>query len=263
MSWATVEVDGIPLSVGVIGITPPGIMTWHRDALEGRVDTIPAIDAIAVEKSAENFNQIDPDETAPQELVNGIEPFDFDIIDGVEYHIDVTQPLGERIVNATFEGEPLTAEMEFAVVTNDYRAGGGGGFPHLDGTHTIVSSDMANRAILVEYFLEESPITEPQDHNWSILPVEVAGQMYFRTSPDAEEYANAHGVSSVEFLEIDDDGWGIFEYLFEVVTAPPDEPQTKDDCRNGGWQDYGFKNQGRCIAHVASDGKANPPGPRR
>jgi 2',3'-cyclic-nucleotide 2'-phosphodiesterase (5'-nucleotidase family) len=40
------EVDGKPLSVGVIGITPPGIMTWHRESLEGLVDTIPAIDAL-------------------------------------------------------------------------------------------------------------------------------------------------------------------------------------------------------------------------
>jgi hypothetical protein len=34
---------------------------------------------------------------------------------------------------------------------------------------------------------------------------------------------------------------------------PPEEPETpasKDDCRNGGWANYGFKNQGDCIAWV-------------
>ena len=168
-----------------------------------------------LEKSAENFNQIDPEATQDQDLVDGIEPFDFDVIDGIDYQIDVTQPLGERVVDATFEGQPLTSDMEFAVVTNDYRAGGGGGFPHLDGTHTIVSSDETNRAVLVRYVTENSPITEPADHNWSILPVDVAGTVYFLSHPDAVDHIGDEGVSGVEFLEVDEEGWGVYEYLFE------------------------------------------------
>lgn len=34
-----------------------------------------------------------------------------------------------------------------------------------------------------------------------------------------------------------------------------DEPQSKGDCKNGGWQNYpdlGFKNQGNCVSYVAS-----------
>jgi len=33
------------------------------------------------------------------------------------------------------------------------------------------------------------------------------------------------------------------------------EPQTKDDCKDGGWADYGFKNQGQCIASLKAPGK--------
>ena len=222
-----------------------------------------------LEHSAENFNQIDPDDPGEQQLLSGIEPFNFDMMEGIEYQIDVTQPLGERIVNATFEGEPLTADMEFAVVTNDYRAGGGGDFPHLDGTHTIISSDQENRAVLVDYVTEHSPITEPEVRNWSLLPVEVDGTVYFRSSPDAADFIEEYDIPGVRFIEVDEDGWGVYEYLFEDLAedpedppVEPDEPQTKADCRDGGWQDFGFKNQGRCIAHVASDGRADPQGPR-
>lgn len=38
-----------------------------------------------------------------------------------------------------------------------------------------------------------------------------------------------------------------------------DEPQSKSDCKNGGWQDYedlGFKNQGQCVSYVASNKKS-------
>ena len=36
---------------------------------------------------------------------------------------------------------------------------------------------------------------------------------------------------------------------------------TKDQCKNGGWQSLGFKNQGDCVSYFATGGK-NPPSPR-
>jgi hypothetical protein len=44
-----------------------------------------------------------------------------------------------------------------------------------------------------------------------------------------------------------------------VVDAQP-LPISKDQCKNGGWRNYGvFKNQGDCVSFVATKGK-NPPG---
>jgi hypothetical protein len=40
--------------------------------------------------------------------------------------------------------------------------------------------------------------------------------------------------------------WDFDWVTFEVL---PDA-QTKDDCKNGGWRDYGFRNQGQCIRFV-------------
>ena len=45
---------------------------------------------------------------------------------------------------------------------------------------------------------------------------------------------------------------------FEPLTGPP---TSKDQCKNGGWQDFDnptFKNQGDCVSYVATHGK-NPP----
>jgi hypothetical protein len=42
--------------------------------------------------------------------------------------------------------------------------------------------------------------------------------------------------------------------------ARPKEPTSKEQCKNGGWRDFGlFKNQGDCVSFVATRGK-NPPG---
>jgi hypothetical protein len=45
-----------------------------------------------------------------------------------------------------------------------------------------------------------------------------------------------------------------------VVDAPA-LPTAKDQCKNGGWQTFGFKNQGDCVSFVATKGK-NPPANR-
>jgi hypothetical protein len=43
-----------------------------------------------------------------------------------------------------------------------------------------------------------------------------------------------------------------------VVDAPP-LPTSKDECKSGGWRNYpGFKNQGDCVAFVATRGKDPP-----
>jgi hypothetical protein len=36
---------------------------------------------------------------------------------------------------------------------------------------------------------------------------------------------------------------------FVVHDAPP-LPTSKDQCKNGGWREFGFKNQGQCVASV-------------
>jgi hypothetical protein len=44
-----------------------------------------------------------------------------------------------------------------------------------------------------------------------------------------------------------------------VIDAPP-VPTSKEQCKNGGWRDFGvFKNEGDCVSFVATGG-TNPPG---
>ncbi|HOP38635.1 bifunctional 2',3'-cyclic-nucleotide 2'-phosphodiesterase/3'-nucleotidase, partial [Mesotoga prima] len=84
-----------------------------------------------LEASANNFNQIDPYSTEPQHIVNyDFREYNFDVIEGIDYVYDISRPAGQRLISATFEGNPLDASMEFLVVTNNYRGSGGGNFPH-------------------------------------------------------------------------------------------------------------------------------------
>ena len=60
-----------------------------------------------------------------------------------------------RIVNLQYNGEPVTAEQEFLVATNNYRASGGGNFPNLDGTTIVIDSPDENRQVIINYLTEE------------------------------------------------------------------------------------------------------------
>ncbi len=43
-----------------------------------------------------------------------------------------------------------------------------------------------------------------------------------------------------------------------VEPEPEPEPEPKDECKDGGWEDQGFRNQGLCIASVQANENARP-----
>lgn len=133
-----------------------------------------------LEESADNFNQIDPDEEADQQLINEyFEGFYYESIMGVEYEIDVTQELGERIVDLTYDGEPVEDDMEFLMATNNHRASGTA-TDVLDGSQSLLEAapgDVKNQDVLVEYFAENDVVSPERENNWRIKPVDIEGDI--------------------------------------------------------------------------------------
>ncbi len=169
-----------------------------------------------LEHSAKNFNQIDPDSPERQELINwDLSGSYYDILEGIEYEIDITQPEGQRIVNATFQGEPLSAEQNFLVITNNHRAAGGGDFPHLDGETIIYRTATTHQELLIEH-IDTYGIGDAS-FNWRIKPFEHEGDLIVRTHPEGKEYIEERNLYFLEFLEIDSDGWGIYRYNFNSI----------------------------------------------
>ncbi|MFJ5370589.1 bifunctional 2',3'-cyclic-nucleotide 2'-phosphodiesterase/3'-nucleotidase, partial [Bosea sp. CER48] len=150
-----------------------------------------------LERSAGIFNRIDPAKSGEQPLINPAFPaFNFDVIDGVTYRIDVTQPsrydndgklvaaAAHRIRDLAFSGEPIDEQAEFLVVTNNYRASGGGNFPGTKTTIVLEAPDL-NRDIIVRHILGRKSIEPKADGNWSLAPLPPGLDVTFLTAPAA------------------------------------------------------------------------------
>lgn len=153
-----------------------------------------------LERSAGMFNRIDP-AGGEQKLVDDKFPsFNFDIIDGVTYEIDVTRPNRydgngklvdpaiERIVNLRYDGKPIDPAQKFVVATNNYRAAGGGNFPGLDGKNIILEAPDTNRDAIIRYILELGTIDPMADDNWRFAKTTGSAKLVVETGPGAKPY---------------------------------------------------------------------------
>ncbi|QUL56598.1 bifunctional 2',3'-cyclic-nucleotide 2'-phosphodiesterase/3'-nucleotidase [Paenibacillus tritici] len=178
-----------------------------------------------LEMSAGAYNRIDPAISEPQALLNSkFSVFNFDVIDGIKYKIDVTKnakynvdgtvndPASSRVTSITYDDKPLNLEQEFLVVTNNYRASGGGNFPGIkagaSGVTMVLDTIEENRQVLMDYIKEAGTVNHPADNNWSIAPIEGDVKVTFTSSPKAKNVLPKHdnitdtGIQDIKGFEV-------------------------------------------------------------
>ncbi|KQZ13561.1 2', 3'-cyclic nucleotide 2'-phosphodiesterase [Mesorhizobium sp. Root554] len=167
-----------------------------------------------LEMSAGIFNKVEPGK-ADQPLINGDFPsYNFDVIDGVTYKIDLSPPPkydskggvanadANRIKDLMFNGKPIDPAQKFVVATNNYRAGGGGNFPEINDSKIIYEAPDTNRDVIVRYIVDQGTINPSADANWSFAPLPGASVL-FETGAKGKDF-----IASVKSLKIEPAGDG-------------------------------------------------------
>jgi 2',3'-cyclic-nucleotide 2'-phosphodiesterase / 3'-nucleotidase len=84
-----------------------------------------------------------------------IPDYNFDTIAGLDaplaYDVDLAQPVGSRIVGLSYAGSPVGATQEFALVVNNYRQSGGGGFPAVKAAPVVYNRQIDIRQLLIDW----------------------------------------------------------------------------------------------------------------
>lgn len=170
-----------------------------------------------LEMSAGQFHQIDITKSEEQQLINGdYRSYNYDVIDGVTYEIDVTQPAkydasgkvtnesASRIVNLQYNGKPIDLKQEFIVATNNYRANGT--FPGVRNATAMEVYPDENRQTIIDYILAEKTIDPSADGNWKFAPIPTSVKVVFESSKKAVDVLESG--SNIQYIGEGTDGFG-------------------------------------------------------
>ncbi|HCG8266873.1 TPA: 2',3'-cyclic-nucleotide 2'-phosphodiesterase [Vibrio parahaemolyticus] len=185
-----------------------------------------------LECSAGQFKRIDVNTTQPQSLIDwdNFRTYNFDVIDGVEYQIDITQPPkydanckvinpdSQRIVNLTFNGKPVDPKQDFIIATNNYRAYSNA-FPGTGPDFIAFDSPDENRSVVAAYISrvseEKGEVTPSADNNWSFAPIKSDKKLdiRFETSPSekASKFIQDKGQYPMKRVTTDEVGFAIYQ----------------------------------------------------
>jgi 2',3'-cyclic-nucleotide 2'-phosphodiesterase (5'-nucleotidase family) len=120
-----------------------------------------------LEYSARYYKSVEKGKPVPDPEIAG---YNFDMISGADYTIDLSKPIGSRVASLTFKGKPVAPTDSFTLALNNYRQTGGGGYAMLRGAPVVYDKQEEIRQLLIDEVRMRGTI-KPEDvftKNWSL-----------------------------------------------------------------------------------------------
>ncbi|MCW2508530.1 MAG: 2,3-cyclic-nucleotide 2-phosphodiesterase, partial [Modestobacter sp.] len=127
-----------------------------------------------LEKSAGYFTQVPATgDVDPETITNasGTPDYNYDVLSGVSYDLDVSKPVGRRVTRLETAAGPVGDGDRFVVAVNNYRRSGGGGFPHISTAPVVYNQQQEIRQLLIEW-AQGRGVIDPADFsaaNWRLV----------------------------------------------------------------------------------------------
>ena len=179
-----------------------------------------------LERAAGAFARITQGVTDQPLLDPGFPSYNVDVIDGLTYEIDPTapsrfdtqgveiNPAARRIRDLRLAGEPVTQDQTCLVITNSYRAGGGGGFQGAMGGTVIAQGMSSIRDALLDHLRDGSDAPRNPGTTWRFRPLpHTAAQ--FESSPHARRFVNTIKDRTITYLGPATNGFARYALRFD------------------------------------------------
>jgi 2',3'-cyclic-nucleotide 2'-phosphodiesterase/3'-nucleotidase len=138
-----------------------------------------------LEYSAQYFQQVDGSKSSyhPDELTNarttvapnGTPDYNYDVMEGLDaplaYEIDLAQPVGSRITELTYDGQPVDPAARFVIAINNYRQSGGGNFPGTTSAPVVYNAQVEIRQLIIDWVTDTGVIDPPAftRYDWKLV----------------------------------------------------------------------------------------------
>ena len=124
----------------------------------------------ALEHSAKYFKAYVPGKPASDLVDEKIPAYNFDIAEGVTYDLDISKPVGQRIQNLRFHGQPLSPTKKLKLATNYDRVNGGGGYDMYKNAPVVYRSSEEIRELIIDWVEKNKTVPMTPTNNWRLLP---------------------------------------------------------------------------------------------
>ncbi len=113
-----------------------------------------------MERSAEYLTMTEDGTVVVSEsfLVPKVEHYNYDYYLGVEYQIDPSREMGERVRNLTYQGKPVTDQDSFTICLNNYRVTGAGGYETYQQCPVVREINIEMAELIMDYFIRHKNI---------------------------------------------------------------------------------------------------------
>lgn len=126
----------------------------------------------ALEHSAKYYKPYVAGKDLRELIDEKIPAYNFDIAEGVTYELDISKPVGQRIQNLRFRGQPLPPGRKLRLATNNYRVNGGGGYTMYKDAPVVYRSSEEIRELIIDWVERNKTVPTNPNNNWRIMGIQ-------------------------------------------------------------------------------------------
>ncbi|NYC94122.1 5'-nucleotidase C-terminal domain-containing protein [Clostridium acetobutylicum] len=95
--------------------------------------------------------------------------YNYDMWEGIEYEINVSKKIGERVTKLNYKGMPVNMEQDYNIALNNYRAAGGGNYYMFKDKEIVRDIPIDISELIANYFLKNKEVVAEVNKNWKVI----------------------------------------------------------------------------------------------